>query len=96
MTIYAGNFKDEISFARGNVTASASGSSGAGPSFLHVTPGMVGPRIIQRLAFVTKQQRSETWQGGEPANEYSASRLDDASSGESECPLESRRCVQRR
>lgn len=82
MTIYAENFKDKISFARGygRVLASTTGCLGVGLSFLHVTPGIVGPRIIQRFAFVTKQQRSETWPRRQVTGERNlGSQVDDMS-----------------
>lgn len=80
MTIYAENFKDKISFARPCI--STTGCLGVGLSFLHVTLGIVGPRIIQRFAFVTKQQRSETWPRRQVTGERNlGSQVDDMSSG---------------
>ncbi|CAL1680570.1 unnamed protein product [Lasius platythorax] len=65
------------------VLASTTGCLGVGLSFLHVTPGIVGPRIIQRFAFVTKQQRSETWPRRQVTGERNlGSQVDDMSSGE--------------
>lgn len=65
------------------VLASTTGCLGVGLSFLHVTLGIVGPRIIQRFAFVTKQQRSETWPRRQVTGERNLrSQVDDMSSGE--------------
>lgn len=103
MTIYAGNFKDEISFAREYVPTSTNdwlfrgvaggwrwmakgvGGERLGLSFLHVTLGITGPRIIQRFAFVTRQHgvAGETWRGSRQreAKSNSGSRVDDAVAG---------------
>lgn len=81
MTIYAENFKDKISFARPCISTTGC-LVGVGLSFLHVTPGIVGRRIIQRFAFVTKQQRGETWPRRQVTGERNLrSQVDDMSSG---------------
>lgn len=80
------------------VLASTTGCLGVGLSFLHVTLGIVGPRIIQRFAFVTKQQRSETWPRRQVTGERNLrSQVDDMSSGErkSDSFIESRSSVAR-
>lgn len=84
MTIYARNFKDEISFAReyASPRLQAAGCfSGGGEKWVTAKEKVggerrtkfssrhpwdrVGPRIIQRFAFVTRQHgvTGETWRG---------------------------------